>query len=70
MREAEPAFPYESENQAAGEVRPGMRVRHPQFGVGNVIAIEEDNDDFKVTVRFNSVGVKKLLANTPKLEPA
>ena len=33
-----------------------------QFGVGNVIAVEEHNDDFKVTVRFNSVGVKKLLA--------
>ena len=39
-----------------------MRVRHAQFGVGNVIAVEEHTDDFKVTVRFNTVGVKKLLA--------
>ena len=51
-------------------MRAGMRVRHAQFGVGNVIAVEEHNDDFKVTVRFNSVGVKKLLAKYAKLEPA
>jgi len=69
VREEEPAYSYEAENQA-GDVRPGMRVRHPQFGVGNVIAIEEQNDDFKVTVRFNTVGVKKLLAKYAKLEPA
>ena len=69
-RETEAAYAYESENQAAGDVRAGMRVRHAQFGVGSVIAVEEHNDDFKVTVRFNSVGVKKLLAKYAKLEPA
>ena len=51
-------------------VRPGMRVRHAQFGVGTVIAVEEHNDDMKITVRFISVGVKKLLAKYAKLEPA
>ncbi len=49
---------------------PGMRVRHAQFGVGNVIAVEEHNDDLKITVRFNTVGMKKLLAKYAKLEPA
>ena len=49
---------------------PGMRVRHAQFGVGSVIAVEEHNDDMKITVRFVSVGVKKLLAKYAKLEPA
>jgi PcrA/UvrD tudor domain len=44
-----------------------VRVRHAQFGFGNVIAVEEHNDDMKVTVRFNSVGVKKLLGKYAKL---
>jgi DNA helicase-2/ATP-dependent DNA helicase PcrA len=69
-REVEPAYAYESEDQSASGMRAGMRVRHAQFGVGNVIAVEEHNDDLKVTVRFNSVGVKKLLAKYAKLVPA
>jgi DNA helicase-2/ATP-dependent DNA helicase PcrA len=69
-REEEAAYSYEAEDQSLSGVRAGMRVRHPQFGVGNVIAVEEHNDDVKVTVRFNSVGVKKLLAKFAKLEPA
>ena len=47
-----------------------MRVRHAQFGVGTVVSVEEHNDDLKITVRFNLVGVKKLLAKYAKLEPA
>ena len=69
-REAEGAYQYEDEDQSAVGLRPGMRVRHAQFGVGNVIAVEEHNDDLKITVRFNAVGVKKLLAKYAKLEPA
>ena len=69
-REAEAAYAYESEDQSVGAVRTGMRVRHAQFGIGNVIAVEEHNDDVKVTVRFNTVGVKKLLAKYARLEPA
>jgi DNA helicase-2/ATP-dependent DNA helicase PcrA len=70
-REESTPFAYEHEDQSAGgAVRPGMRVRHAQFGVGSVIAVEDHADDVKVTVRFNSVGVKKLLAKFAKLEPA
>ncbi len=47
-----------------------MRVRHRQFGVGTVVAVEDQGDDFKVTVRFAAVGTKKLLANYAGLEPA
>ena len=70
-REEGPSYDYENEDQSSGAaVRVGMRVRHAQFGVGNVIAMEEHTDDVKVTVRFNTVGVKKLLAKFAKLEPA
>jgi DNA helicase-2/ATP-dependent DNA helicase PcrA len=67
----ETTYAYENEDQSASfGVRAGMRVRHAQFGVGNVIAVEEQNDDLKITVRFNSVGVKKLLGKYARLEPA
>jgi DNA helicase-2/ATP-dependent DNA helicase PcrA len=69
-REPEPAFAYEHEDQSASGLKLGMRVRHGQFGVGTVTAVEEHGDDLKITVRFNAVGVKKLLAKYAKLEPA
>jgi DNA helicase II / ATP-dependent DNA helicase PcrA len=68
VREA--PYKYEDEDQSASNVKLGMRVRHAQFGVGTVTAVEEHNDDLKITVRFVSVGVKKLLAKYAKLEPA
>ena len=70
FRETTEAYAYENEDQSATEVRQGMRVRHAQFGVGTVISVEEHNDDLKITVRFNTVGVKKLLAKYAKLVPA
>jgi DNA helicase-2/ATP-dependent DNA helicase PcrA len=47
-----------------------MRVRHEQFGIGTVVAVEAYNDDQKVTVRFNGAGVKKLIARYAKLTRA
>jgi DNA helicase II / ATP-dependent DNA helicase PcrA len=70
FREEAPTYSYEDEDQSPAELRPGMRVRHPQFGVGTVLAVDEHTDDLKVTVRFNSVGQKKLLAKFAKLTPA
>jgi ATP-dependent DNA helicase UvrD/PcrA len=70
FRETEAAYAYEEEDQSLFGLRVGMRVRHAQFGVGNVISVEAHNDDQKVTVRFNTVGVKKLLAKYAKLQPA
>jgi DNA helicase-2/ATP-dependent DNA helicase PcrA len=69
-REEEATYDYASEDQSAVGLRSGMRVRHAQFGVGTVVSVEEQNDDLKVTVRFASVGVKKLLSKYAKLEPA
>ena len=70
FREGEAAYAYENEDQSTPNLRPGMRVRHAQFGVGNIVGVEEHNDDLKITVRFNTVGTKKLLAKYAKLELA
>jgi DNA helicase-2/ATP-dependent DNA helicase PcrA len=70
VEERAPAYAYESEDQSRSGVRTGMRVRHRQFGVGTVLDIEEQGDDFKLTVRFTAVGTKKLLAKYAGLEPA
>ncbi len=71
-REGAPAaYAYEDEDQSSPTgVKLGMRVRHPQFGIGTVIAVEAHNDDQKITVRFLTVGQKKLLARYARLEPA
>jgi DNA helicase II / ATP-dependent DNA helicase PcrA len=70
FKEESPKYSYEDEDQSSTGVRVGMRVKHAQFGVGVVLAVEEHTDDYKITVRFNSVGQKKLLARFAKLEPA
>jgi DNA helicase II / ATP-dependent DNA helicase PcrA len=70
FKEAEASYRYEDEDQSTQQLRSGMRVRHAQFGIGTVVSVEEHNDDLKITVRFNIVGVKKLLAKYAKLEPA
>jgi DNA helicase-2/ATP-dependent DNA helicase PcrA len=63
----------EDEDQSAsatGGYKPGLRVRHPQFGVGTIIAVEGGNADTKLIVRFASVGQKKLVARFANLSPA
>jgi DNA helicase-2/ATP-dependent DNA helicase PcrA len=70
VRETEAAYAYEDEDQTVSGLRLGVRVRHAQFGIGTVVGVEEHNDDLKITVRFVSVGVKKLLAKYAKLELA
>src|SRR5262245_2607205 len=71
VREETTTYAYEDEDQSTGlALKIGMRVRHPQFGVGSVISIEALHDDTKLVVRFAAVGVKTLRAKFAKLEPA
>jgi DNA helicase-2/ATP-dependent DNA helicase PcrA len=65
-------FREEDEDQSAagGGYKPGLRVRHPQFGVGTVISVEGGDADLKLVVRFASVGQKKLVARFANLTPA
>jgi DNA helicase-2/ATP-dependent DNA helicase PcrA len=69
-QEEAPAYAYEDEDQSTGlALRPGMRVRHPHFGVGSVISVEALADDTKLVVSFADVGRKTLRAKYARLEP-
>jgi DNA helicase-2/ATP-dependent DNA helicase PcrA len=71
VREAAPEYAYEDEDQSTGmTLTLGMKVRHPQFGVGTVLSIEVLHDDTKLVVRFASVGQKTLRARFARLERA
>jgi DNA helicase II / ATP-dependent DNA helicase PcrA len=64
-------YAYEDEDQSRGaSLHEGMRVRHPQFGVGTVMSVEPMDGDFKLVVRFTGSGTKRLLAKYAKLQPA
>ena len=71
VREETPAYAYEDEDQSVpGGLKPGLKVRHPQFGEGMVLSVEPLDDDTKLVVRFDSVGRKTLRAKFAKLEVA
>jgi DNA helicase-2/ATP-dependent DNA helicase PcrA len=64
------SFAYEDEDQSSLlGLRLGAKVRHPQFGVGTILSVEELADDVKLVVRF-SVGPKTLRAKYARLEIA
>ena len=50
------------------ELRPGVRVRHPLFGVGTVLRRDGGGEELKLTVSFPVVGAKKLVARFAGLE--
>ena len=65
----EPDYSYADEDQSVpAGLRPGIRVKHPQFGVGTVLSVEQLDDDIKLLVRFNTVGQKTLRAKYAKLQ--
>jgi DNA helicase-2/ATP-dependent DNA helicase PcrA len=70
-REDAPSYAYEDEDQSVPSgLKPGLRVRHPSFGVGTIVSVEPLDDDTKLIVRFVSVGQKTLRAKFAKLEVA
>jgi DNA helicase-2/ATP-dependent DNA helicase PcrA len=50
--------------------RKDQRVKHPSFGLGNVLDVAGSGDALKVTVRFDDGRTTKLLARYAPLEPA
>ena len=65
----QPATFYDdaNEDQSAGGISLGARVRHPKFGVGTVVGVEPAGGDLKLSIRFAGIGVKKILARYAKL---
>jgi DNA helicase II / ATP-dependent DNA helicase PcrA len=66
---APPAYEDEDQSASGGEVAPGARVRHAQFGVGTVISVEPLDGDARIVVRF-AIGQKTLRAKYARLQLA
>ncbi len=67
VRRAEPVSApmpdYESENQAeSGVYHTGMRVRHPKFGVGRIMAVHGTGSSARLDIKFGAQ-VKRLVAS-------
>jgi DNA helicase-2/ATP-dependent DNA helicase PcrA len=68
FKEEEKPYAHEDEDQSTGlALRPGMQVRHLQFGVGTVLSVEALGDDTKLVVRFVDIGQKTLRAKFARL---
>jgi DNA helicase-2/ATP-dependent DNA helicase PcrA len=49
-------------------LKPGMRVRHPQFGDGIILSRQRTGNDVKLTITFSRAGRKTLIERYAKLE--
>jgi len=62
--------PFENYNFIPGikiDIKEGMRIVHPKFGLGTVLKIETSGADKKGVFEFDNVGVKTLLLSFTKL---
>lgn len=60
-------MPKQAPAQAGSPVRPGDRVRHRVFGEGDVLSVTPMGGDQLVEIKFQKVGVKKIMAAYAKL---
>ena len=63
-------FQYQPETPFVDHLQVGMRVRHPEWGVGTIKERIGEGEDLKVVITFASVGRKKLAANFVQLDRA
>ena len=57
-----------SASSAASNRLIGTRVRHPSYGIGTILKIEDDGDDRRLTVSFRDHGTKKLIERYANLQ--
>lgn len=55
-------------DEAESQLKKGMRVRHPTYGVGSVFKTEGAGADLKVSVLFSDNTIKKFVAKYARLE--
>ncbi|MCD3297370.1 ATP-dependent helicase, partial [Clostridium botulinum] len=45
------------------EITMGRKVKHEKFGIGTIVSANKTNNDVKVTIAFDNMGVKQLMFN-------
>ena len=66
VAEQEPVF---QRGDSDSPYQPGARVRHASFGGGTIQDVDGYGSDARLTVRFDTVGVKKLVARFVQVQP-
>jgi DNA helicase-2/ATP-dependent DNA helicase PcrA len=61
-------YSYDQSGEQSSGVSPGIRVRHPIFGTGSVLAVVGAGGDQKLRIRFDRVGVKTVMVRYANLE--
>lgn len=46
----------------------GVKVKHKKFGIGQILKMEPEGEDFKMDIEFESYGFKRLMANFTPLD--
>lgn len=46
----------------------GRKIKHPKFGVGTIIKTSKEGSDLKITIAFDSMGIKNFLLSITPLE--
>jgi DNA helicase-2/ATP-dependent DNA helicase PcrA len=67
-----PSFGRSSFGKKSANADPllGQKVRHPEYGIGTVVAVEGEDDDRKLAVTFPGRGTKKFIERYAQLTQA
>ncbi|MCM8711871.1 DNA helicase PcrA [Clostridium sp. SYSU_GA19001] len=52
----------------AEEATLGRKVKHAKFGVGTIVSVTKDGSDIKLTIAFNTQGIKSFMLGLAPLE--
>jgi DNA helicase-2/ATP-dependent DNA helicase PcrA len=61
-------YSYDQTQEESSGVSPGVRVRHPIFGGGSVLAVVGGGASQKLRIQFDRVGVKTVMVRYANLE--